>query len=82
MIVFLEVLSFRDAYAVVQSLSRVRLSVTPWTAAHQGLFPALYYLLELAQTQVHLVGGAIQPPHPMSSPSPPAVSLSQRQGLF
>ena len=45
-------------------------------------FPALYYLLELTQTQVHLVGGAIQPLHPMSSPSPPAVSLSQRQGLF
>ena len=34
------------------------------------------------QTQVHWVGDAIQPPHPLSSPSPPALNLSQHQGLF
>ena len=38
--------------------------------------------LELAQTHVHRVGDAIQPPHPLSSPSPPALNLSQHQGLF
>ena len=43
--------------------------------------PALPVLPELAQTHVHRVGDAIQPSHPLSSPSPPAFSLSQHQGL-
>ena len=34
------------------------------------------------QTQVHWVSDAIQPSHPLSSPSPPAFSLFQHQGLF
>ena len=38
-------------------------------------FPVLYHLLELAQTHVHCVSDAIQPPHPLSSPSPPAFNL-------
>ena len=42
----------------------------------------LHHLLELAQTHVRWVGDAIQPPHPLSSPSPPALKLSQHQGLF
>ena len=37
---------------------------------------------ELAQTHVHWVGDAIQPSHPLSSPSPPTFNLSQHQGLF
>ena len=37
---------------------------------------------EFTQTHVHWVGDAIQPSHPLSSPSPPAFSLSQHQGLF
>ena len=45
-------------------------------------FPVLHYLLELAQIHVHQVGDAIQPSRPLSSPSPPALSLSQHQGLF
>ena len=45
-------------------------------------FPDLHYFLELAQTHVHWVGDAIQPFHPLSSPSPPTFNLSQRQGLF
>ena len=44
--------------------------------------PVHHQLPELAQTHVHRVGDAIQPPHPPSSPSPPAFSLSQHQGLF
>ena len=36
---------------------------------------------EFAQTHVHRVSGAFQPSHPLSSPSPPAFSLSQHQGL-
>ena len=37
---------------------------------------------ELAQTHVHCVGDAIQPSHPLLSPSCPAFNLSQHQGLF
>ena len=39
-------------------------------------------LPEFTQTHVHQVGDAIQPSHPLSSPSPPAFSLCQHQGLF
>ena len=39
--------------------------------------PVHHQLLELIQTHVHRVGDAIQPSHPLSSPSPPAFSLSQ-----
>ena len=45
-------------------------------------FPVLNYLPELAQIHVHWVGDAIQSSHPLSSPSPPAFNLSQRQCLF
>ena len=45
-------------------------------------FPVHYQLPEIAQTHVHRVGDAIQPTHPLSSPSPPAFNLSQHQGLF
>ena len=37
---------------------------------------------EFTQTQVHWVGDVIQPSHPLSSPSPPALNLSQHRGLF
>ena len=45
-------------------------------------FPVRHELLELAQTHVHQVSDTIQPPHPLSPPPPPALNLSQRQGLF
>ena len=45
-------------------------------------FPVHHQLPELAQTQVRRVGDAIQPSHPLLSPSPPAFNLSQHQGLF
>ena len=45
-------------------------------------FSVHHQLLELAQTHVHGVGDAIQSSHPLSSPSPPAFSLAQHQGLF
>ena len=44
--------------------------------------PVHQQLLELAQTQVHRVGDAIQPSHPLLAPSLPAFNLSQHQGLF
>ena len=43
--------------------------------------PVHHHLLELAQTHVHQVGDAIQPYHPLASPSPPVFNLSQ-QGLL
>ena len=58
----------------VQSLSHVRLFVTPWTVHYQ--------LLELTQTHVHWVGVAIQPSHPPWSPFLLVLSLPQHQGLF
>ena len=45
-------------------------------------FPVHQQLPEFAQTHVHWVNDAIQPSHPLSSPSPPAFNLSQHQGLF
>ena len=45
-------------------------------------FPVLHYLPETAPTQVHWIGDAIQPFHPLSPPSPLALHLSQHQGCF
>ena len=45
-------------------------------------FPIHHQLLELAQTHAHQVSDAIQPSYPLSSPCPPALNLSQYQGLF
>ena len=41
-----------------------------------------HQLPEFTQTHVHWVGDAIQPSHPLSSPSPPAPNPSQHQSLF
>ena len=53
----------------------------PMNHSTPGL-PVHHQLLELTQTHVHRVGDAIQPSHPLSSPSPPLPSPSQHQGLF
>ena len=45
--------------------------------------PTVHHQLpEFTQTHVHQVGDAFQPSHPLSSPPPPALNLSQHQGLF
>ena len=44
--------------------------------------PVHHQLPEFTQTHVHQVSDAIQPSHPLSSPSPPVLNLSQHQGLF
>ena len=62
----------------VQSLSRVWLFGTPWITACQSITNSL----EFTQTHAHRVNDAIQPSHPLSSPSPPAPNPSQHQGLF
>ena len=53
----------------------------PMNRSKPGL-PVRHQLLEFTQTHVHWVGNATQPSHPLSSPSPPALNLSQHQGLF
>ena len=53
----------------------------PMSCSTPGL-PVQYQLPEPAQTYVHWVSDAIQPSHPLSSPSPPAFNLSEHQGLF
>ena len=53
----------------------------PMNCSTPGL-PVHHQLLESTQTHVHWVGDAIQPSHPLSSPSPPAFNLSQHQSLF
>ena len=53
----------------------------PMNRSKPGL-PVYRQLPEFTQTHVHWVGDAIQPSHPLSSPSPPALNLSQYQGLF
>ena len=45
-------------------------------------FPVHHQLLEFTQTHIHWVSDAIQPSHLLSPPSPPALNLSQHQGLF
>ena len=45
-------------------------------------FSVLHCLLEFSQTHVHWVDDAIQPSHPLSPPSTPAVNLSEHQYLF
>ena len=45
-------------------------------------FPVLHCLPEFAQTHIHGVSDAIQPSQPLLPRSPPALSLSQYQGLF
>ena len=52
-----------------------------WSDLAAAGFPVLHYLTEFAQTHIHWVSDAIQPSHPLSSPSP-AFNLSQHQGLF
>jgi len=53
----------------------------PMNCSTPGL-PVYHQLPEFTLTHVHRVGDAIQPSHPLSSPSPPAPSPSQHQSLF
>ena len=65
----------------IQSLSHVLLFATPWTAAPQASL-SIAQLPESIQTHVHWVSDAIQPSHPLSSPSPPALQYFPASGSF
>ena len=64
--------------SVTQSCSTL---CNPMNHSTPGL-PVHHQLPEFTQTHVHWVSDAIQPSHPLSSPSPPAPNPSQHQGLF
>ena len=76
---------FHDYVRIIQfsqfSHSVVSDSCDPMDCSTPG-FPVHHQLPELTQTHVHWVGDAIQPSHPLSSPSPPTFNWSQHQGLF
>ena len=67
--------------AVQFNCSVVSNSLWPHGLQHTG-FPVRHQLLELTQTHGHRGSDAIQPSHPLPSPPPPALNLSQHQGLF
>ena len=72
------------ALSSVQFISVAQLCLTlcdPMNRSMPGL-PVHQQLPGFTQTHVHWVGDAVQPSHPLSSPSPPALNLSQHQGLF
>ena len=64
--------------SVTQSCPSLR---DPMNCSNPGL-PVHHQLPEFTQTHVHRVGDAIQPSHPLSSPSPPAPNPSQHQSLL
>ena len=64
------------------SVAQSRLTLCdPMNRSTPGL-PVHYQLLEFTETHVHRVSDAIQPSHPLLSPSPPAPNPSQHQSLF
>ena len=70
-------LSVQSVSSVAQSCPTLR----PMNCSTPGL-PVHHQLPEFTQTHIHWVRDAIQPSHPLSSPSPPAPNLSQHQSLF
>ena len=81
----LRAVGLRETYFISQSVSSVdQLCLTLCDSMDYSTpgFPVHHQLPEITQTHVHWVGSAIQPFHPLSFPSPPAINLSQNQGLF
>ena len=81
----LKTLSIRDecvSYLKFSSVAQLCPTLCdPMNCSTPGL-PVHHHLPEFTQTHVHRVGDAIQPSHPLSSPSPPAPNPSQHQSLF
>ena len=79
-----DILSMCVLVASVQFSSVSQLCPTPcdpMDCSNPG-HPVHHQLLESTQAHVHRVSYAIQPSHPLLSPSPPAPNPSQHQGLF
>ena len=69
-------------FVVVQSLSCVQLFATPWTVACQPPLSSTISLSLLKFMSTEPMMPPTQPSHLLSFPSPPALNLSQHQGLF
>ena len=76
---YIKILVLASVSSVCRSV--VSDSLQPMNRSTPGL-PVHHQLLESTQARVHRVDDAIQPYHPLSSPSPPTLNLSQHQGLF
>ena len=77
-------LSHQGLFCSVQFISAAQSCPTlcdPMNYSTPGL-PVHHQLLEFTQTHVHRVSDAIQPSHPLSPPSPPALNPHQHQSLF
>ena len=75
---------YRQTYTSVQfsSVAQSCLTLCDPMNCSTPCLPVHHQLLEFTQTQVHWVSDAIQPSHPLSSPSPPAPNASQHQTLL
>ena len=76
--------SVSPSYFIHQCSSDIQSCPTLWDPVNCSMpgLPVHHQLSEFTQTHVHWVSDAIQPSHPLSSPSPPAFNLSQHQCLF
>ena len=76
--------TFMTSFSLVQFSLVAQSCPTPCDPINQSTpgLPVYYQLPEFAQTHIHRVSDAIQPSHPLSSPSPPAPNPSQHQSLF
>ena len=75
--------SYLSAF-VLSCCSVIKLCPTFWNPTDCSIlgFPVLHHFPDIVQAHVHWVGDAVQPFHPLSSPSPPTFNLSQHQDLF
>ena len=79
---FIPIIMSHNPFSSVQFICSVMSTLCyPINHSTAGL-PVLHELPESTQTHVHWVGDVIQPSHPLLCPSPPALNLSQHQGLF
>ena len=75
-------MDYYDTISSVHSFTQLCLTLChPMNRSTPGL-PVYHKLPKFTQTHVQRVGDAIQPSHPLSSPTPPAPDPSQHQGLF
>ena len=78
----LKQLSLPTQWLYISSVAQSCLTLcNPMDCSTPG-FPVHHQLLVFTQTHVHWVGDAIKPSHPLLSPSPPTLNISQNQGLF
>ena len=68
-----------ETIPIIGSVAKSCLTLCDLMDGSRPGFPVFHYLPEFAQTYIHRVGDAIQPPHPLSPPSPLALNLSQRR---